>query len=150
MSNYATDSDVLEYEPRIKDYGVIDFTADHTKSTADIQRLLRVEWWPRVSRQSPTSKYFTGTGLEMNTTKLTAAQFKRAAVYHVMAYYILPRLTQPQGEDARFFQMIAFYKNKFREEFDLVLADGIEYDYDGDGTVDEVEKQTTHYNRLVR
>ena len=46
--------------------------------------------------------------------------------------------------------MIAFYKNKFREEFDLVLADGIEYDYDGDGTVDEVEKQTTHYNRLVR
>ncbi len=150
MSNYATDSDVLEYEPRIKDYGVIDFTADHTKSTADIQRLLRVEWWPRVSRQSPTSKYFTGTGLEMNTTKLTAAQFKRAAVYHVLAYYILPRLTQHQGEDDRFFQMIAFYKNKFREEFDLVLADGIEYDYDGDGTVDEVEKQTTHYNRLVR
>tara|TARA_R100000353_G_C6468366_1_gene185890 strand:+ start:411 stop:863 length:453 start_codon:yes stop_codon:yes gene_type:complete len=150
MSNYATDSDVLEYEPRIKDYGVIDFTADHTKSTADIQRLLRVEWWPRVSRQSPTSKYFTGTGLEMNTTKLTASQFKRAAVYHVLAYYILPRLTQHQGEDDRFFQMIAFYKNKFREEFDLVLADGIEYDYDGDGTVDEVEKQTTHYNRLVR
>ena len=150
MSNYATDSDVLEYEPRIKDYGVIDFTADHTKSTADIQRLLRVEWWPRVSRQSPTSKYFIGTGLEMNTTKLTASQFKRAAVYHVLAYYILPRLTQHQGEDDRFFQMIAFYKNKFREEFDLVLADGIEYDYDGDGTVDEVEKQTTHYNRLVR
>lgn len=150
MSNYATDSDVLEYEPRIKDYGVIDFTADHTKSTADIQRLLRVEWWPRVSRQSPTSKYFTGTGLEMNTTKLTASQFKRAAVYHVLAYYILPRLTQHQGEDDRFFQMIAFYKNKFREEFDLVLADGIEYDYDGDGTVDEVEKQTAHYNRLIR
>ena len=149
MSNYATDSDVLEIEPRIKDFGVIDFTADHTKTTADIQRLLRIEWWPRVSRQSST-KYFSGAGLEMDNTKLQAAQFKRTAVYHVLAYYILPRLTQHQGEDDRFFQMISFYKNKFREEFDLVLADGIEYDYDGDGTVDEVEKQTAHYNRLIR
>lgn len=149
MSNYATDSDVLEIEPRIKDFGVIDFTADHTKTTADIQRLLRIEWWPRVSRQSST-KYFSGAGLEMDNTKLQAAQFKRTAVYHVLAYYILPRLTQHQGEDDRFFQMIAFYKNKFREEFDLVLADGVEYDYDGDGTVDEVEKQTAHYNRLIR
>ena len=149
MSNYATDSDVLEIEPRIKDFGVIDFTADHTKTTADIQRLLRIEWWPRVSRQSST-KYFSGAGLEMDNTKLQAAQFKRTAVYHVLAYYILPRLTQHQGEDDRFFQMIAFYKNKFREEFDLVLADCIEYDYDGDGTVDEVEKQTAHYNRLIR
>ena len=115
MSNYATDSDVLEIEPRIKDFGVIDFTADHTKTTADIQRLLRIEWWPRVSRQSST-KYFSGAGLEMDNTKLQAAQFKRTAVYHVLAYYILPRLTQHQGEDDRFFQMIAFYKNKFREE----------------------------------
>lgn len=150
MSNYATDSDVLEYEPRIKDFGVIDFTADHTKTTADIQRLLKIEWWPRVSRSYGTGKYFSSAGLEMDTTKLTAAQFKRAAVYHVLAYYILPRLTQHQGEDDRFFQMIAFYKNRFREEFDLVLGDGIEYDFDGDGTVEDSEKQTTHYNRLVR
>jgi len=150
MSNYATDSDVLEYEPRIKDFGVIDFTADHTKTTADIQRLLRVEWWPRVSRNYGTSKYFSGAGLEMDNTKITAAQFNRVAVYHVLAYYVLPRLTQHQGEDDRFFSMIAFYKNKFREEFDLVLADGVEYDFDGDGTVEETEKQTAHYNRLVR
>ena len=36
MSNFATDSDVLEYEPRIKDFGVIDFSQEHTKTTADI------------------------------------------------------------------------------------------------------------------
>ena len=149
MSNYATDSDVLEYEPRIKDYGVIDFTADHTKTTADIQRLLRIEWWPRVSRNRG-SNYFENTTAEMITTKLTATQFKRVAVYHVLAYYILPRLTQHQGDDDRFFQMIAFYKLKFREEFDLVLGDGVEYDFDGDGTVENSEKETTHYNRLVR
>ena len=149
MSNYATDSDVLEYEPRIKDYGVIDFTADHTKTTADIQRLLRIEWFPRVSK-SRSSGYFENTTTEMVTTKLTAAQFKRVAVYHVLAYYILPRLTQHQGDDDRFFQMIAFYKHKFREEFDLVLGDGVEYDFDGDGTVENSEKETTHHNRLVR
>ena len=150
MSNYATDSDILEYEPRIKDYGVIDFTADHTKTTADIQRLLKIEFWPRVSRNQGTNKYFTNNFLEMDVTKLTATQFTRAAVYHSLAYYILPRLTQHQGEDDRFFQMIAFYKNRFREEFDLILQDGVEYDFDGDGTVEDTEKQTVHYNRLVR
>lgn len=150
MSNYATDSDILEYEPRIKDFGVIDFTADHTKTTADIQRLLNIEWWPRVSRNHGTNKYFGSSGSEMNTTKLVAAQFKRAAVYHTLAYYVLPRLTQHQGEDDRFFQMIAFYKARFREEFDLILADGVEYDFDGDGTVEDSEKQTAHYNRLIR
>tara|TARA_X000001316_G_scaffold10184_1_gene3066 strand:- start:919 stop:1371 length:453 start_codon:yes stop_codon:yes gene_type:complete len=150
MSNYATDSDILEYEPRIKDFGVIDFTADHTKTTADIQRLLKIEWWPRVSNNYGTGSYFTNAGLEIDTTKLTAAQFTRAAVYHTLAYYILPRLTQHQGDDDRFFQMIAFYKSRFREEFDLILQDGVEYDFDGDGTVEDSEKQTAHFNRLVR
>ena len=40
MSNYSTDADILEYEPTIKEFGVIDFSAEHTKTTADIQRHL--------------------------------------------------------------------------------------------------------------
>tara|TARA_R100000734_G_scaffold18169_1_gene14855 strand:+ start:681 stop:1133 length:453 start_codon:yes stop_codon:yes gene_type:complete len=150
MSNYTTDADILEYEPNIKDYGIIDFSDYHSKTTADIQRHLRIEWWPRVKRQSVGSNYFNSTELEMNTSKLTASQFKNAAVYHILSYYILPKLTQHTAEPDRFRMMIDFYKARFREEFDLVLQDGVKYDWDGDGTVEAHEEQPQHFNRLVR
>jgi len=150
MSNYSTDADVLEYEPQIKEYGIIDFSSYHAKTTADIQRLLRIEWWPRVSRTQTASQYFRTTDLEMDNTKLQAAQFTRVAVFHVLAYYILPQLTQHGVERDRFREMIDFYKARFREELDLVLQDGVEYDFDSSGTVENTEKQPEHFNRLVR
>lgn len=150
MSNYATDNDLLEYEPTIKEFGIIDFSDLHSKTTADIQRLLRIEWWAKVSRSYSGRALFATTNLEMDTTKLQAAQFKRAAVFHTLAYYIFPRLTQHSAEPDRFRMMIDFYKSKFREEFDLILQDGVEYDFDSDGTVEDSEKQPEHFGRLVR
>ncbi len=150
MSNYSTDADILEYEPTIKEYGVIDFSSYHAKTTADIQRHLRIEWWPRVSRSQTASQYFNTTHLEMDNTKLQAAQLKRTAVYHVLAYYILPQLTQHGAEPDRFRMMIDFYKARFRDELDMVLQDGVEYDFDSSGAVENTEKQPEHFNRLVR
>lgn len=148
MSNYTTDADLLEYEPQIKEYGIIDFTDYHAKTTADVQRYLRIHWWPRVSRSYSTSTI--RTNVEMDTTKLQASQLKRASAFHVLAYYILPQLTQHGAEPDRFRMMIDFYKAKWQEEIDFVLQDGVEYDYDADGTIGTTEKQTAHYNRLVR
>lgn len=149
MSNYSTDADILEYEPTIKEYGVIDFSSYHAKTTADIQRHLRIEWWPRVRRQTGLG-YFNTTDLEMTNSKLTASQFTRVAVYHVLAFYILPQLTQHTAEPDRFRMMIDFYKGRFRDELDMVLQDGVKYDWDGDGTVEASEEQPQHFNRLVR
>ena len=148
MANYTTDADILEYEPQIKEYGILDFSSEHTKTTADIQRHLRIEWWPRISRTG--GRYFSNTNAEMDITKLTDSQFKRAAVYHCLSFYILPKLTQHTAEPDRFRMMIDFYKGRFRDELDMVLQDGIEYDQDASGSVSDSEKQTTHYNRLVR
>ena len=147
MSNYATDNDVLEYEPQLKEYGIIDFSDGLTKSTADIKRLLRIHWWPRVSRSYNTLR---STTTEMDDTKLTASQFTRAAVFHVIGYYIAPQLTQFSAEPDKFTVMIDFYKAKFQEEFDLILGDGVEYDFNADGSISASEKETAHYNRLVR
>ena len=150
MSNYSTDTDVLEYEPQIKEFGIIDFSSYHAKTTADIQRLLRIEWWPRVSRNYSAGKYFNSTDLEMDVTKLDSAQLKRAAVYHCLSFYILPKLTRHEPEGDRFRMMIDFYKARFRDELDMVLQDGVKYDFDGDGTVEDHEQQPAHFNRLVR
>jgi len=147
MSNYSTDANILEYEPQIKEYGILDFSDQHAKTTADIQRYLRIHWWPRVSRTQV--RLFNQT-VEMDTTKLTASQFTRAAVFHVLAYYILPKLTQHSAEPDRFRVMIDFYKSKWQEEIDFVLQDGVKYDFDNDGTVEASEEQPVHFNRLVR
>jgi len=43
-----------------------------------------------------------------------------------------------------------YYKEKFREEFDLILKSGVEYDIDSSGTVSDSERQTFNFGRLVR
>jgi len=46
--------------------------------------------------------------------------------------------------------MMDYYKSAFREELDFILQDGVKYDFDGDGTVEDHEQQPQHFNRLVR
>jgi hypothetical protein len=86
----------------------------------------------------------------MEASKLTNSQFTRSAVFHVLGYYIFPALTQRGPDEDRFSIQEQYYKTRFREELDLVLQDGVEYDFDGSGTVTDSEKQAAHFNRLVR
>ena len=149
MAVFATDTDLKEYEANIDEFGIQAFSAMHTKTYNDILRHLRVEWWPRVSAQREYRIAALNT-LEMDATKLTATQFVRSAVFHTLGYYIFTALSQHGAEPDRFHMLMEYYKTRFREEFNLVLADGIEYDWDAGGTISDSEKQTTHYNRLVR
>jgi len=148
MANFATDSDILEYEPQIHDYGIQDFSDLHAKSTADIERDLRITWWPK----STYGRYdiTIGTHTEMNADLLTHSQFTRAAVFHVLAYWIYPRLSTFSPEGDIFREKISYYSERYREEFDKILRDGVEYDFDSSGTISDSEKQPTHFGRLVR
>jgi hypothetical protein len=62
------------------------------------------------------------TTIEMDETKLTPSQFKRAVLFKALADYIFPILTKwkdPQGGDgADAFQVqMAHYRQKYAEEF---------------------------------
>ena len=61
---YSSDADLLKLIPDILDLGIDSFLLEHSKAEADIQRELRIKWWPR--------KNISG---EMDNTKLTATQF---------------------------------------------------------------------------
>ena len=135
-----TESDVTEYQPDILDYGIQDFDESFTKTEADIHRLLRIKWWPVRS----------GSYYNMEVSKLDETQFTRAAVFHCLAYYLTPKLTKFDPDSDKFNEMMAFYKERFNEEFDLVLEGGVYYDTDGDGTFEESEKVVTHTGRLIR
>jgi hypothetical protein len=126
---FSNDTNLTDLLPDILTLGISSFADDHAKAQADIERELRIKWWPR--------KNIAG---EMDNTKLTDSQFTRTASYLVLWRYALPQLTNWVDGD-RFQGMIDFYKARYGEELESVLSDGVDYDVDGDGVVKEDEKQ---------
>ena len=145
----STDADVLEYEPSITQYGIQSFTDLHEKTRQDIFRLLRRDWWPR--QRSSFDKYrVVPTQLEMDESRLVETQFTRAAVFHVLAYYILPRLSKFTPEGDVFQEKMKYYLGRFQEEIRLVLEDGVKYDFNDDDVIQDTEQQPVHHGRLIR
>ena len=143
----STDQDVFEYMPDLADYGIQDFASDHAKTREDILRRLRVEWWPRFR---PYNDIRFVQPPVMDTDLLDETQFTRAAVYHVLSYYILPKLAKFDPDGDRFGEMMKHYRSRFEEEFDYIIKDGVRYDFDDNGNIDSSEQVPAYQTRLVR
>jgi len=149
MATFATINNVLEYEPQIQDYGIFDFDDALSKAQADVERHLRIDWWPtlQVGKFDIT---VIGLNVEMNADKLQASQLTRATVYRALAYYIFPQLSRFEPEQDVFMMKMEYYRDQWREEIDSVIKDGVEYDLDSDGTITDLEKEPTYFGRLRR
>ena len=86
---------------------------------------------------------------EMVNSYLTESQWTRCNVYLVLWKLALPQLTN-WVENDRFLGMIDFYKQRYEEELVAVFADGVEYDDDNSGTIDDDERNIVSYGRLTR
>ena len=146
----ATISDIQEYEPDIIDFGIPDFTAEITKAQKDVFRDLRIRWWPAYSvGMYDLSKLNTGQ-TEPDEDLYTASQLTRACVYHALGFHIYPKLAKFDVDQDLFERKMEFYRKEYARELDLILRDGVEYDFDSSGTVDAGEREATHYLRLKR
>lgn len=150
MSQFATDAVLLEYEPQIKEFGIQEFGDLHQKSYDDIVRLLNIRWWPTTRYGRLDISVITGSNTKLEEGKLQSSQFERAAAYHVLAYYIYPKLStfDPAGDVFR--EKMSYYKTKFEEEFNLILQSGVNYDLDSSGTFTDSEKKPYNFRRLQR
>ena len=149
----STDDDLIEYQADILEYGIDDFDSYHAKAREDILRKLRTQWWARArNSQMKADSIRTAEQLEMDESLLSESQFTRCAVYRVLAEYALPQLTKwnADGDEDKFQVMMMHYRKKFEEEFNNILLDGVDYDFDDDGTIENAEKQPFHTRRLVR
>lgn len=135
---FSTDSDLTDIQPDILSLGIANFTGEHAKAEADIKREIRRRFWSR-----------TGYSGEMDDTLLTDVQWTKANAYLVLWKYALPQLSNWVGDD-RFMTMIQFYKDLYHQEMEAVFADGVEYDYNDDGIVDDGEKDLRITGRLNR
>lgn len=140
---YASVDDLLVVEPTITDYGVLDWETELTRSETEINRLLRVRWYSSYKKSMSTQN-------EFDPTLLTDSQFTQATVYHAMAYHICPKLTQFDVEGDKFQTMMTYYAGRFEHEMDLILREGVQYDFDGDGTVETNEDEPVVSLRLRR
>ena len=138
MAAYANDDDLVAIVPDIFDHGVETFNAELARSTDDINRRIKAEWWAQYHDPN-----------DFDSTKLKATEWERATVYHALAYYILPRLSNFQ-EDDTFQRQMVFYKERYMEEFALVMSAGFAYDQDGDGTYENTEMEYQRMERLYR
>ena len=135
---FSSDADLMDIIPDILSFGIDSFSTDHAKAQADIERKIRADWWDK--------RGFSG---ELKPQYLTDSQWTRANAYLVLWKYALPQLTNWVDGD-RFQGMIDFYKSRFAEELEAVFKDGVEYDDDNNGTIDDDEKTPINDGRLVR
>lgn len=146
-------SDVQEYQPDIAAYGITDFDTQLQHAEDDVIRRIREEWWERYRHTVRFKDITKVTSIELDSTKLTNAQWTRSVVYRALGEYILPMLTKwktPDGDIDAFQVQIEFYRARYNEEFQAILRDGVEYDEDADGTVTSSEKEPIHHLKLIR
>jgi hypothetical protein len=144
---YATLDDLLQVEPLIQDYGILDWDVELARSETEINRVLSVRWWPTYRKNYDS---LTGVPSLLDTAKLDDTQWTQATVYHALAYHICPKLTQFSPDRDKFREMMDYYSGRFEHEMDLCQREGVRYDTDGDNTFETAEKQPGVSLRLVR
>jgi hypothetical protein len=150
MATLATISDIQEYEPDILSFGIPDFDEEITKAQNDVFRDLRIRWWPTYTvGLYDVSRVATGM-VEPDDDLYTASQLTRACVYQALGFHVYPKLSKFDVEQDIFERKMEFYRKEYERELDLILRDGVEYDLDSSGNVDDNEKEPTHYLRLKR
>tara|TARA_R100001460_G_scaffold64952_2_gene105240 strand:- start:3233 stop:3709 length:477 start_codon:yes stop_codon:yes gene_type:complete len=151
----VTLSNLQEYQPDIASFGISSFNTQLQHAEDDVIRQVREEWWERYRHTVRYKDITKVTSLELENSKLTPGQFRRAVCYKAFADYIYPMLSKfrdpDTGEGKDTFQVqMDFYRQKYNEEFQAVLRDGVEYDEDGGGTISASEKEPIHLLRLQR
>jgi len=150
MATLLTIADIQDYEPDILDHGIPDFDDEISKAQNDVFRDLRIRWWPTQQIGLYDLKFITGSKNEPDEDMYTASQLTRAAVYNALGFHIFPKLTKWDAEQDIFERKMEFYRREYEREFDLITRDGIEYDLDSSGTIDDTERQPTAFLRLKR
>jgi hypothetical protein len=143
---YATVNDLLQVEPTIQNYGVLDWDTELSRSETEINRVLRVRWYQAYQKSHPSI-----LNVDLDPDLLDPTQFTQATVYHSLAYHICPKLTQfSGGEPDKFQVMMQFYQGRFEHEMDLILREGVRYDLDDDNSFERTETGKINTLRLVR
>ena len=146
----VANSDLQKFQPDILGFGITDFGEELQLAENDVLRQIRAEWWEKYRHTVRYKDITKITTVEMTSSKLTNSQWTNCVCYMALWKYIFPQLTKWREEEDSFMRQIKWYRDRYSEEFQAILRDGVEYDEDGGGTVADSEKEPFHDLRLTR
>lgn len=162
--SFAEYSDVTACDQRVfeANEGIADSTTieDLTeKATNRILQLIRnTAWWRRyyLIEATDSQRLATNTRSTPDVPLPNAnyilgrrADFTDLCVYFTLYEYLYPKIADFSAQDNAEVQKIGVFRTKFDKLFLEIIDDGTWYDFDGSGTVTELEKLPTRTN-LVR
>jgi hypothetical protein len=153
----ATDQRLFEANEGIADETTVeDLTI---KATSRILQLIRnTAWWRQYYLVEANTAQRTATNTRTtpdvplpNANLILGRQsdFTDLCVYYTLYEYLLPKVADYSNQDNAEVQKIGVYRTKYEQLFRELIEDGTWYDFDGSGTVTELEKMPTRLN-LVR
>lgn len=142
---YSTDTDLQELRPDILDFGVADWDTQRTIAEKEINRSLDIRWYRAEAR----SRGVDYKSVAFDPTKADSDQLKILSCYKTLAlaYEFLSK-EDPEGD--AFERFSDRFEGKYRSELNDILSDGVEYDWDGSGTIDADEKSVPRRKRQLR
>ena len=143
---FATIDDLLEVEPNIQEYGLLDFEAALAQAEADIIKLLKIRWWPSFVKSQTTLTAFS----ELNSALLNPSQWTNVTCYYALAHYILPKMSKFESDVDSFQHKMEYYAQRSEAAIDIEIRSGVAYDLDQDDQFSVDETLPTNSLRLVR
>lgn len=143
---FATIDDLLEVEPNIQEYGLLDFEAALTSAQADIIKLLKIRWWPSYVKSQPTLT----SASELNADLLDPSQWTNVTCYYALAHYILPKMSKFESDVDSFQHKMEYYSQRSESAFDIEARSGVAYDINDNNAFDSKENNAVTSLRLVR
>ena len=139
---YSTDADLVKVQQNILDLGVSNWNDQHDESALIIDRDVTIAWY-----QSAASAIGISDGFNSDLV-IPDDQFLRLSVYKTLelAYLFLMQ----DAEEDPFRIKMKLFAGKYDVEFNKVIDDGISYDWNQDGSGDELTNTVVNSRRLVR
>ncbi len=131
---YTINADLFAERPQLED-GNISFTPYHIEAADIINRTINTKWYKDNSAQR--SMDFRVTPFDPALLSDSGAQVKRLATFQTLKLIYESLITGP--DDENIMQMDRFI-GRYNDELELVMDEGIDYDWNDDGTIQPDEK----------
>lgn len=145
-TQYSSDADLVEVRPNILQLGVASWDTQAEEAFRLINRTLIAKWYKDVALEREIDDWRTTT---FDPEKVDADQVKKLSVYKTLELsymYLMKDSPNPDG----FERQADFFRDRYNEELNIILALGVNYDWDEDDTIQDDEKYEPRIRRLVR
>jgi hypothetical protein len=148
MASYpCTNDDLAAERPKILDYGVFDWTDKILEAKAFIDRTISARWYRAACKEYSVDYrvYEFDSDLLLNANE----QLGLLCVYKTLQL-IYQYLSKDTPEPDAFERNAKRYEKLYAVELSDVLANGLDYDWDSSGSIDNTEKLMPSMRRLKR